>query len=158
MATTVVRKEDAASRQRPRLGRALTGLTALALAAMSVVVVSVLTQGPRSSPVAQESTTPIYTADEAAVIRLVADGVLPASVLDQEPFRTKQLVNEGVLPPETLESQLVSVPPLYCREERALMAAVAAGVVPEEVLEGEPFRTKRLIGHGLIPRQTAEPC
>jgi hypothetical protein len=37
------------------------------------------------------------------------------------------------------------------------MEAVAAGVVPEEVL-GRPFRAKRLINKGLIPRQHAEPC
>jgi hypothetical protein len=38
------------------------------------------------------------------------------------------------------------------------MAAVAAGVVPDEVLDGEPFRTNRLINQGLVPREAGAPC
>jgi hypothetical protein len=35
------------------------------------------------------------------------------------------------------------------------MAAVAAGMVPKQALDGEPFRTKRGINGGLIPREAA---
>ncbi len=90
MATTVV-KQGSVPVERP-MGWALMGLAALALAALTVAAVTVLSQGPASSPAEARPATRVYTADERAAIRLVADGVLPASILDAEPFRTKQLV------------------------------------------------------------------
>lgn len=156
MATTVV-KQGSIPRQRP-IGWALSGLAALALAAVTVAAVSVLSQGPASSPADARPATRVYTADERAAIRLVADGVLPESILDAEPFRTKQLVAQGLVPAETLIPKAVGPAPLYCPEERAVMAAVAAGVVPAEALEGEPYRTKRLVAQGLIPRDSVDPC
>jgi hypothetical protein len=49
------------------------------------------------------------------------------------------------------------VEPLYSSQDRALMAAVASGVVPQEVLESDDFRIKRLVNQGLVPKESAEP-
>ena len=84
-------------------------------------------------------------------MRLVAKGYIPAETLDGEPFRTKALVNQGLIPAQTLEAGGYTAS-LYTREDRALMAAVAAGMVPKEALDSESFRIKRLINQGLIPR------
>jgi hypothetical protein len=166
MATTIAREEtvtvDSGRGRRgpvgkPRIGWALGGLSMLAIVAV-VVAIAVFSRGATTTPDDQGRVAPLYTQDELAVLRLVERGVLPDEVLDAEPFRTKQLVNEGVLPRATLSPGSAPVTPLYCPEERALMAAVAAGVVPDEVLDGEPFRTNRLINQGLVPRAAAAPC
>ena len=166
MATTIAREETVAVDsdgqrhdpvRKPRIGWALGGLSILAVVAV-VVAIAVFSQGSTTTSIEQSRVAPLYTQDELAVIGLVERGVLPDDVLDAEPFRTKQLVNEGVLPRATLSPQPALVAPLYCPEDRAVMAAVAAGVVPDEVLEGEPFRTKRLINQGLVPREAAAPC
>ena len=165
MATTIAREETVTvdsdgqrrdSVRRPRIGWALGGLSILAVVA--VVVAIAVFQESTTTSIDQGTVAPLYTQDELTVIRLVEEGVLPDDVLDAEPFRTKQLVNEGVLPHATLSPRPAPVAPLYCPEDRAVMAAVAAGVVPDEVLEGEPFRTRRLINQGLVPREAAAPC
>ena len=158
MEQTIATKELGVPVRRPRIGWALGGLSVLAIAAVVAAAVAVLSQGPTTLSTRGQAITPLYTEDELTVIRLVEKGVLPAVVLDAEPFRTKQLVAEGLLPPETLETRLTPVAALYCPEDRAVMAAVAAGIVPHDVLEGEPFRTKRLINQGLIPRESATAC
>jgi hypothetical protein len=89
-------------------------------------------------------------------MRLVAQGYIPAETLDSEPFRTRGLINQGLVPQAALEPRPVGISPLYSAQEQAMMAAVAAGLVPEEALEGEPFRTKQLINQGLIPREAAD--
>lgn len=156
MATTIAHGEVTLTGRQPRLGWAIGGLVALALVGVVVAAVAVLS--PSSGPADRERTAPIYTQEEATVIGLVADGVLPDSVLAQEPFRTKQLVAEGLIPRAALLSGVAAAVSLYCPDERAVMAAVAAGVVPKETLDGEPYRTKRLIAQGLVPREAVEPC
>jgi hypothetical protein len=158
MATVVQEQAAAASRRGLRVGWILGGLSVTALVAVMVATIAFLAQGPTARPVAEHRVTPVYTQDELAVLRLVEQGVLPDEILDREPFRTKLLVSQGILPRETLESRPARVAPLYCPEERAVMAAVAAGVLPKEVLESDAFLIKRLINQGLIPRQSAPPC
>jgi hypothetical protein len=158
MAKTITTEELGVSVQKPRIGWALGGISILAIAAVVAAAVAVLSQGPTAVSTGEQAIAPLYTEDELAVIRLVEKGVLPDEVLTSERFRTKQLVNEGVLPRETLETRLAPVAPLYCEDERAVMAAVAAGVIPRQVLQGELFRTKRLINQGLVPREAARPC
>jgi hypothetical protein len=46
---------------------------------------------------------------------------------------------------------------IYSERDRALMAAVAAGLVPEEALETDHFLILSLVNQGLIPREAAEP-
>ncbi len=41
----------------------------------------------------------LYTREELATIRLVRTGVLPAEVLETDPFVTKELINRGLVPP-----------------------------------------------------------
>jgi hypothetical protein len=65
----------------------------------------------------------------------------------------EQLVNSGVVPREALEPSAVE--PLYSAQDRALMSAVAAGIVPDEVLDDEHFLIRRLANQGLIPREAA---
>lgn len=156
MATTVTGEQVAV---RSIGTRWMAALAAFALVAVLAAAVALIRQGPVQTPTSTARVDPIYTADELTVIDLVARGVLPDEVLLAEPFRTKQLVAEGVLPQATLETRPAPVTsPLWCPEERAVIAAVAAGVIPKQVLEGEPFRTKRLINQGLIPRGAASPC
>lgn len=64
----------------------------------------------------------------------------------------ERLVNAGVLPRETLEPSKAE--PIYSVQDRALMAAVANGQVPEKVLESDYFLIKRLVNGGLVPRET----
>lgn len=165
MSTTIAKEEtvtvDGDGRLRdsdwkPRIGWALGGLSILAV--VGVVVAIAVFRGSTTPSFDQARVAPLYTQDELTVIRLVEEGVLPDEVLDAEPFRTKQLVNEGVVPRATLSPRPAPVAPLYCPEDRGVMAAVAQGLVPDEVLEGEPFRTKRLINQGLVPREAAAPC
>lgn len=61
-------------------------------------------------------------------------------------------MNAGVLPGETLEPPKAE--PIYSAQDRALMAAVANGLVLEKVLEDDHFLIKRLVNQGLVPRET----
>jgi hypothetical protein len=45
---------------------------------------------------------------------------------------------------------------LYTAQERATMAAVANGLVPNQVLASENFLVKKFINQGLIPRQAVD--
>jgi hypothetical protein len=157
MATNVAREHLGVSVRGPRVGWALGGLSALALAAIVVAAVAVMFQAPTEWEDAG-TISPIYTRDEITVLRLVERGVIPRDILDTEPLRTKQLVAEGLVPRATLAARLFPVAPLYCAKEEAVVAGVADGVIPGEALRGEPFRTKRLINQGLIPREAAVPC
>jgi hypothetical protein len=159
MATTTIEKNRVGKVLGGRsAGRAIGALVALALAAVTVAAVVFVAQAPTAPVERSRVQPPIYTQDELEVFRLVDAGVLPASVLDLEPFRTKQLVAQGLIPRETLIPASPSRPPLYCPEELALMQAVSAGLVPEAALDTESFRAKELIARGLIPWQAAEPC
>ena len=157
MEGTIDRDGTTLSAPRPGIGRGTGAIAILAIAGViGTAVWTLWTQG--SVDVGNRVGSAIYTRDEATTIRLVADGVLPRSVLTREPFRTKQLVAEGLVPSATLEAAVAPVAPLYCPDELAVMAGVAAGVIPEATLAGEPYRTKRLIEQGLVPRATVEPC
>lgn len=155
MAIVVEEKAPVAGRG-IRVGWAVGALAVLALAGVVVAAVAVLSEGPSIRQADERRVSSLYTEDELAVMRLVATGYIPAETLDSEPFLTKGLVNQGVVPRAALEARPVVIAPLYSAEERAVMEAVAAGVVPEETLDGEPFRTKRLVNQGLIPRAAAD--
>ena len=77
----------------------------------------------------------------------------PATITQQSV--TERLVNAGVIPSQTLQPALAAVEPLYSARDRALMGAVSAGVVPDEVLNTHDFLIKRLANQGLIPREAA---
>jgi hypothetical protein len=158
MATTIEQERAGTFVERARIGWGIGVLAALALAAVAVAAVVFMTQAPSAQVDESPVRSSIYTQDELEVFRLVDAGVLPSSVLDAEPFRTKRLVAQGVIPRETLVTGVPIEPTLSCPEERAVMKAVSAGLIPAEVLDGEPFRTRRLIAQGLIPWQAAEPC
>jgi hypothetical protein len=67
----------------------------------------------------------------------------------------RHLVNAGVVPRETLQPRQTAIKPLYTTQERALMAAIASGQVPEAALDQKELLIKRLVNQGLIPRQAA---
>jgi hypothetical protein len=127
MATTIAREETVAVDSghgrrgpvgKPRIGWVLGGLSMLAIVAV-VVAIAVFSQGATTTPDDQATVAPLYTQDELAVLRLVERGVLPDEVLDAEPFRTKQLVNEGLLPRATLSpGSARSRPSIAPRNER----------------------------------------
>jgi hypothetical protein len=54
-------------------------------------------------------------------------------------------------------STVERIDPLFTEADRALMAAVAGGVVPPQALESEGFVMKRLVNQGLIPRESITP-
>ena len=147
MVTAVEREGVGVSGRRLRIGWAIRGLTVLALVGVAVTAVLVLSQAPATPSIDEHPVVPIYTQDELAVLDLVARGVLPYEELSHEPFRTKQLVAQGVLPRKTLEQMAT---PYSAEQQRALRAAVAAGVIPKEVLEEEPF-------NGTAAQPGAEP-
>jgi hypothetical protein len=70
------------------------------------------------------------------------------------PTLVERLVNAGLLPRETLEPSKAE--PIYSAQDRALMAAIANGLVPEKVLENDHFLIRRLVNQGLIPGETIE--
>ena len=154
----IAREQVGFPKEGRRPGWMLGALAAVALAAVAMAAVAVLSQTPAGTREGAAPGRQGYTEDELEVFRLVEAGVLPADVLHAEPFRTKQLVAQGTIPYETLLPGREYVAPLWCPQERAVMRAVAAGLVPADALDAEPFRTKRLIAQGLIPRETAEPC
>ena len=119
MATTIERREEGHAERRPRLGWTL-GIAAVALVAMAISVAMVLTQAPARTGTRQPANQPLPTA---------AVGAQPTA------FGS-----------------------LWCEDELEVIRAVEAGIVPRKVLDEEPYRTKRLISQGLIPRQAAEPC
>ncbi|HYU57624.1 MAG TPA: hypothetical protein VEO00_06195 [Actinomycetota bacterium] len=160
METTLEREVEAPAQRKRSVGWALGSLVALAVAAVAVATVMTVSPRPAVGPAeqARPADAGLYTADEEAVMRLVSQGLIPAKTLEGGVFLIKSLVNRDLIPAETLKPYQAPVQPLWCPQERALMAAVAAGLVPQEALQGEPFRTKRLIAKGLIPRQSATPC
>jgi hypothetical protein len=164
MAITIEDRENGVTSAPKRVGRQLTVVSAVAIAAVLIAGLFVLSRDGGAGPAGAQTVRPIYTQDELTVLDLVDRGVLPVSVLDAEPFRTKRLVAAGIIPRATLDGRAslqgaaTSVEPLYCPEELAVLRAVAAGTMPHSVLEREPFRTKALIAHGLIPRTAAAPC
>jgi hypothetical protein len=153
--------DNVRSAPRPlRIGWTTAALAALATAAVAASAIVVL-RTPATAPLPRDPaarTASIYTADERAVLRLVAEGVLPHEILDAEPFRTKALVAHGLVPRETLIPGIPALGISYCPKELAVLRAVAAGVVPEETLQGEPFRTRRLIARGELPPEAGPPC
>jgi hypothetical protein len=76
---------------------------------------------------------------------------VPDATAGSELTLIEQLVNEGLLPRETLE---VKGERTYSAQDRALIAAVASGQVPHEVLESDYFLIRRLVNQGLIPSET----
>jgi len=155
----VIEQEAPAIREEHRRSPMKWALEALGILALVALVVSavMLARSPAPvvgphEPAAVAGAGSLYTQEEQAILRLVNKGYLPAETLNGEPFRTKELVNEGLIPPAALAPWSPSVAPLYTARERAIMAAVASGQIPPQVLDGEPFRTKRLINQGLIPR------
>ena len=77
---------------------------------------------------------------------------VPDATAGSELTLIEQLVNEGLVPKETLEP--LKGDPTYSAQDRALIAAVAIGQVPEEVLESNYFLIRRLVNQGLIPSKT----
>ena len=145
----------------PRVRRSWAGwmLGALVVAALAGIIVALLevrsVEPPR--PVAVPAQTgSLYTAEELAVMRLVAQGYIPREMLAGEPYRTKRLVNRGLIPRAAIDPALAPVAPLYTAEERALTDAVARGLIPKETLDTRTFLVKRLINQGLIPREAAD--
>ena len=120
MATTIERQDREGIERRPRLGWWTLGIAAVALVAMAISVALVLTQTPAETESRQRADRPVPTAAVAA-------------------------------PPTTFGS-------LWCEDELEVIRAVEAGILPRTVLDDEPYRTKRLIAQGLIPREAAEPC
>ncbi|MFL5799186.1 MAG: hypothetical protein ACJ77A_14800 [Actinomycetota bacterium] len=161
MATTLERKvaTPAPSRKPRRVSSwALGALAALALAAVTVAAVAVLRPAHQVEPIGkQDSSSSLYTAQERMVMRLAAQGLIPNETLEGGIYRIKSLVNQGLIPRETL-IKYRPVRPLYTEQEQLIMAAVARGQVPKETLDGEPYRTKRLINQGVIPREAAYPA
>jgi hypothetical protein len=141
---------------RLRAGWGLGNLALLGAATVTVIAIAVLSRPTPTPPVDEPSrVASMYSADELAVMRLVAKGYIPAGTLHAEPFITRNLVNQGLLPLETLRANVVPGPSLYSAQERGVMAAVAKGLVPSEALESETFLIKRRINQGLIPREAA---
>ncbi len=150
MATTIEQQQVGVPVAGPRIGAPLIALAAVALAAVLIAGSMVLRSSGERTSLSAPSERPIFTQDELTVLDLVAREVLPGDVLKAEPFRTKLLVAQGILPLATLDAAIPA--PLYCPDEIATLQKVAAGTLPASTLDREPFLTKNLIAQGLIPR------
>jgi hypothetical protein len=142
--------------RRFRLGWRALALSVVAAVAAVGVGVATLTSRPVVPIEEPGRETSLYTAHERTMMRLVAQGQIPAETLNTDPFIIKRLVNEGFVPRETVQSSPAPRTSLYSEQERALMNAVAGGQVPEEALDGDSFLIKRLIDQGQIPREAAD--
>lgn len=142
-----------------RIGWILEALAVLAVLAVGGATVVVLTRSssPPAVREAREPTTPLYTAEELAVIRLVARGYVPEETLDGGFYVLKRLVNRGLVPREALGPAPTRVMPLYSAQELALITLVRRGLIPAETLDSATFAIKHLANAGLIPRQTVLP-
>ena len=165
MATTVERQVEAGSEQdvlsRRSPWRWAVGIVAaVALAAVTASAVAVLWPSPKvraPEGIASQSSAALYTPQEQKVMSLAAAGVVPGETLDGGIYLIKRLVNEGLIPRQTLDPYEPPVEPLYTDREQLVMQLAAAGLIPGETLNGDPYRTKRLINAGLIPRAAADP-
>lgn len=135
-----------------RVGRRSYGwivvLAAFAVAAVAVAIGFVLSGARTTQP---EAAATLLTPDEQALVRLANQGYIPAAAVNWELIDTKLLVNEGIVPAQTLEPYTPALASLWTPQERALMDAVARGLVPEQALDHEAITTKQLINQGLIP-------
>ena len=158
MATTIEQDRVGTSVEQARIGRGLGVRVALALAAVAVVALVFVTQAPSTQVDESPVGSPIYTQDQLEVFRLVDAGVLPTSVLECGVVSDQTPGSQGRNPPRDASWPASRVgPTLHCPKERVVQA-VRAGIIPAEALDGEPYRTNRLIAQGLIPWQAAEPC
>ncbi|HEX6330831.1 MAG TPA: hypothetical protein VF129_06030 [Actinomycetota bacterium] len=69
----------------------------------------------------------------------------------------EKLVRQGLVPPETLQPYRAPAESISSAQDRALMAAVAEGLVPEEALDDEHVRIRELVNRGLVPREALQP-
>jgi hypothetical protein len=139
-------------RSRARLGRVVTLLTLLVVAATIGIAFAVVSHSGRTAPVGSST---VWGIDRQALIDAGFTGRMGAST--QTIGLEEQLVNAGLVPAETLQPAQVTGRSLYSARDRALMAAVAAGLVPEEAVQSEHFLILRLVNQGLIPRETVAP-
>ena len=120
MATTIERQESESSERRPRLGWWTLGIAAVALVAMAISIVLVLAEAPAGTraghpgsaeepleapAVAVQSTKlgPLWCEGELGTVRAVEAGILPRKTLDEEPYRTKLLIAQGLIPRQAAE-------------------------------------------------------
>jgi hypothetical protein len=162
MATTIDRKAGTPEQQprpapRRRKGWAVRILAGAALVAVAVAAATFLWPSSDGQTPQQRAAVSLYTETEQKVMQLVNAGKVPAETLQGGVYRIKSLVNRGLIPAETLNEYRPPVKPLYTKRELLIMSLVASGQLPPETLNAEPFRTKRLINQGLIPREAAEP-
>lgn len=128
----------------------IMALAILALAAVAVVIGFTVAGGGTAQ--LSEATATLLTPEEQALVRLANQGYVPNEAIDWETINTKLLVNQGVVPAETLEPYAPAPAPLVTPAASALMDAVTKGIVPEQALDQELITTKQLINQGLIPR------
>jgi hypothetical protein len=101
---------DRAGGRRVRFGWGLAVLAAVAVTAVAVVGISVMSSTEQIAPVdGPKAIGSIYSADELTVMRLVAKGYIPAETLDTDPYLTKRLINQGFVPKTALESETSSL-------------------------------------------------
>ena len=161
MATTIERKVEAPEQQpRPapqrRKGWAVGILAGAALVAVAVAAATFFWPTSTGQTPQQEAAVSLYTESEQTVMQLMNEGKVPAETLHGGVYRTKSLVNRGLIPAASLNEYRPAVNPLYTKRELLIMSLVARGQLPPETLNAEPFRTKRMINQGFIPREAAE--
>jgi hypothetical protein len=161
MATTLEREVRGALEPQAPSGRRRSGwwIWVLSAAAVLTVVAAVavaLWPEPQPRPIEQQQASgSLYTEQEQLIRQLVAEGVLPEETLDGGVFLIKSLINQGLIPIQTVQERFVPVGALYTPEERTVMRLVNQGLLPRETLDSGVFLIKSLINQGLIPREAA---
>jgi len=68
-------------------------------------------------------------------------------------LRTEQLVNQGLVPAQTLELYRPPVEPLFTKSELLMIELAESGQIPMPAVDWEEVQLKRLVNQGLIPRE-----
>lgn len=148
-----------------RFGAAIAGLAFIALAA--VVVAAVLlntgeneatgavatTGGAVATQAVATPTAPSLQSDQQILANLANLGHIPAAAVDWTLVRTEQLVNQGLIPAQTLQPYVAPVVPLFSEHETLMIELARSGQIPVQAVDWEDVEMKKLVNEGLIPRE-----
>jgi DNA-binding transcriptional regulator YdaS (Cro superfamily) len=156
---TVIEKERVAERPSPevpapkrRLEVAMWILAVIAVAAVAAAAILLTTGGEEASTEAAPVQTAFRT-DQQKLADLANQGYIPAAAVDWELLRTEQLVNEGLIPAQTLEPRSSAVEPLFSAEERLMIELARTGQIPREAVDWGEVQLKKMVNEGMIPRE-----
>ena len=101
--------------------------------------------GPRAQPV-----------DQAILAELANRGYIPSAAVDWRQLKTEELVNQGLIPAQTLEPYIAAAEPLFSESELLTMEFARSRQIPVQAVDWQAVEMKKLVNEGFIPRQALE--